>query len=55
MMKNGDLVDSVKNEFELLWQKSTPLTQQWIKSYKESFEYRSLEKLARLKNSNAAS
>lgn len=45
-MKNGDLVDSVKNEFELLWQKSTPLTQQWIKSYKESFEYRSLEKLA---------
>ncbi len=25
--------DSVKNEFELLWQKSTPLTQQWIKSY----------------------
>ncbi|HGZ4820945.1 TPA: DEAD/DEAH box helicase [Staphylococcus aureus] len=45
-MKNGDLVDSVKNEFELLWQKSTPLTEQWINSYKESFEYRSLEKLA---------
>lgn len=33
-MKNGDLVDSVKNEFELLWQKSTPLTEQWINSYK---------------------
>ncbi len=45
-MKNGDLVDSVKNEFDLLWQNSTPLTQQWINSYKESFEYRSLEKLA---------
>lgn len=45
-MKNGDLVDSVKNEFDLLWQKSTPLTEQWINSYKESFEYRSLEKLA---------
>ncbi len=49
-MKNGDLVDSVKNEFELLWQKSTPNpTEQWINSYKESFEYRSLEKLGRLK------
>ncbi|HEJ8449222.1 TPA: DUF3427 domain-containing protein [Staphylococcus aureus] len=45
-MKNGDLVDSVKSEFDLLWQKSTPLTEQWINSYKESFEYRSLEKLA---------
>lgn len=45
-MKNGDLVDSVKSEFNLLWQKSTPLTEQWINSYKESFEYRSLEKLA---------
>ncbi|MBV2560953.1 DUF3427 domain-containing protein [Staphylococcus aureus] len=45
-MKNGDLVDSVKNEFDLLWQNSTQLTQQWINSYKESFEYRSLEKLA---------
>ncbi|WP_337120002.1 DEAD/DEAH box helicase [Staphylococcus aureus] len=45
-MKNGDLVDSVKNEFDLLWQKSIPLTEQWINSYKESFEYRSLEKLA---------
>lgn len=45
-MKNGDLVDSVKNEFDLLWQKSTPLTEQWINSYKESFEYRSIEKLA---------
>ncbi len=30
----------------MLWQKSTPLTQQWINSYKESFEYRSIEKLA---------
>lgn len=26
-MKNGDLVDSVKSEFDLLWQKSTPLTE----------------------------
>lgn len=30
----------------MLWQNSTQLTQQWINSYKESFEYRSLEKLA---------
>ena len=26
--------------------KEYPLTEQWINSYKESFEYRSLEKLA---------
>ncbi|WP_303750452.1 DEAD/DEAH box helicase family protein, partial [Staphylococcus aureus] len=29
-MKNGELVDNVKNEFDLLWQNSTPQTQMLI-------------------------
>ncbi|WP_432715894.1 DEAD/DEAH box helicase family protein [Staphylococcus saccharolyticus] len=43
--KNGDLVHNVKNNFDQLWNNSFSLTKEWIKNYKESFEYQSLEKL----------
>lgn len=47
-MKNGDLVNNVKSQFEMLWDKSMILTKEWIEDYKETFEFKSIKKLTEI-------
>lgn len=35
--ENGELASQVSNEFDIQWQLSTPLTNEWIESYKETY------------------
>ncbi len=35
--ENGELASQVSNEFDIQWELSTPLTNQWIESYKETY------------------
>lgn len=35
--KNGELASQVSNEFDIQWELSTPLTNEWIESYKETY------------------
>lgn len=35
--ENGELASQVSNEFDIQWELSTPLTNEWIESYKETY------------------
>ena len=35
--ENGELASQVSNEFDIQWELSTPLTYEWIESYKETY------------------
>lgn len=35
--ENGELASQVSNEFDFQWELSTPLTNEWIESYKETY------------------
>lgn len=35
--ENGELASHVSNEFDIQWELSTPLTNEWIESYKETY------------------
>ena len=35
--ENGELASQVSNEFDIQWELSTPLTKEWIESYKETY------------------
>lgn len=35
--ENGELASQVSNEFDIQWELSTPLTNKWIESYKETY------------------
>lgn len=35
--ENGELASQVLNEFDIQWELSTPLTNEWIESYKETY------------------
>lgn len=35
--ENGELASQVSNEFDIQWELSTPLTNEWIESYKEPY------------------
>lgn len=53
-MKNGDLVNNVKSQFDMLWNNSMLLTEEWIEDYKETFEFKSIKKLTELEDDRIA-
>lgn len=54
---NGDIVHHFKNQFEDVWQLSTPLTQEWIAKYETNYvavQFRPTTKVAELPSSENA-
>ncbi|WP_239749688.1 DEAD/DEAH box helicase [Mammaliicoccus sp. O-M53] len=46
--KNGDLVYNVKAQFDELWEKSSPLSNDWIKEYELTYDERNLKNAIRI-------
>ncbi len=43
--QNGDLVHKVKDQFNGLWEESTPLTEAWIEAYREVYQPQMTQRL----------